>query len=86
MKKDLLKDLDPDMIKEANDVMNSLKGKSDEEILENLVKLAAQRKQSGKKLTKEQNEAILEAMKETLPPEQRKKFKAVLQMMKILNI
>ena len=48
MKKDLLKDLDPDMIKEANDVMNSLKGKSDEEILENLVKLAAQRKQSGK--------------------------------------
>jgi len=90
MKRDILKDLDPDMIKEATDVMNSLKekslkGKSDQEILEALIKLAAQRKQNGKKLTREQNEAILEAMKESLPSEQRKKFEAIIQMMKILN-
>ena len=85
MKRDILKDLDPDMIKEATDVMNSLKGKADQEILEALIKLAAQRKQNGKKLTREQNEAILEAMKESLPSEQRKKFEAIIQMMKILN-
>ena len=72
MGKDILNELDPEMIKEAKAVMEGLKGKSDQEILESLVKLAAQKKRSNKKLTKEQSAAILEAMKETLPPNQRK--------------
>lgn len=86
MQKDVLSGLDPDMLKEAKDVMDGLKGKSDQEILESLVKLASQRKQSNKKLTKEQSAAILEAMKESLPPKQRKKFEAMLQMMNMINM
>ncbi|NLK97564.1 hypothetical protein [Defluviitalea saccharophila] len=86
MGKDILNELDPEMIKEAKAVMEGLKGKSDQEILESLVKLAAQKKQSNKKLTKEQSAAILEAMKETLPPNQRKKFEALLQMMQMMNM
>jgi len=78
--------LDPEMIKEAKAVMESLKGKSDQEILESLVKLAAQKKKSNKKLTKEQSAAILEAMKETLPPNQRKKFETLLQIMQMMNM
>lgn len=86
MGKDILNELDPEMIKEAKAVMEGLKGKSDQEILESLVKLAAQKKRSNKKLTKEQSAAILEAMKETLPPNQRKKFEALLQMMQMMNM
>ncbi|NLM13929.1 MAG: hypothetical protein GX209_09320 [Epulopiscium sp.] len=86
MGKDILNELDPEMIKEAKAVMESLKGKSDQEILESLVKLAAQKKKSNKKLTKEQSAAILEAMKETLPPNQRKKFETLLQIMQMMNM
>lgn len=86
MGKDILNELDPEMIKEAKAVMESLKGKSDQEILESLVKLAAQKKKSNKKLTKEQSAAILEAMKETLPPNQKKKFETLLQIMQMMNM
>ena len=86
MGKYILNELDPEMIKEAKAVMESLKGKSDQEILESLVKLAAQKKKSNKKLTKEQSAAILEAMKETLPPNQRKKFETLLQIMQMMNM
>lgn len=86
MQKDILNNLDPDMLRETKDVMSNLKGKSDQEVLETLVKLAAKKNQSGKKLTKEQSQAILTAMKESLPPNQRKKFEAVLQMMEMLNM
>lgn len=45
MGKDILNELDPDMVKEVKEVMESLKGKSEQEILESLVKLAAQKKE-----------------------------------------
>lgn len=86
MQKDILSKLDPDMLREAKDVMDGLKGKSDEEVLESLVKLSAQQKKSGKRLTQEQSAAILAAMKEALPPKQRKKFEALLQMMEMMNM
>ncbi|HHW67608.1 MAG: hypothetical protein PWP07_1154 [Epulopiscium sp.] len=86
MGKDILNELDPDMVKEVKEVMESLKGKSEQEILESLVKLAAQKRKSNKKLTKEQSTAILQAMKEALPPNQRKKFEALLQMMQMMNM
>ncbi|NLK20679.1 MAG: hypothetical protein GX308_01050 [Epulopiscium sp.] len=86
MQKDVLSGLDPDMLQEVNDVMNNLKGKSEVEVLETLIKLSAQKKNSGKKLTKEQNKALLEAMRESLPFNQRKKFDALLKITEMLSM
>ncbi|WP_058486245.1 hypothetical protein [Defluviitalea phaphyphila] len=83
--KDVLKNLDPEMIKETQEVINNLKGKSNQEIMEELIKLSNQKKQSGKKLTKEQSAAILQAMKECLPPNKRKQFEAMVKLMEMMN-
>ncbi|NMA82937.1 MAG: hypothetical protein GX962_03625 [Epulopiscium sp.] len=66
-------------------VATGMEGISDQEKLQYIMRMGTEMKQSGLKFTRQELALIIEALKSTLSPQQRKTFDMLVQMMEGMN-
>lgn len=80
-KSDVFSSLDPSFLEKLQTTINSMKGKSEIEIIGTFMALSNEAKQRGIVMNSEQQKALILFLRDSLPPEKRQKFDVFISMM-----
>lgn len=80
-KSDIFKDIDPAFVQKLETTIDSMQGKSDLEIIGTFMALSNEANQRGIQMSKEQQKALIQHLRNSLPPEKRSKFDLIVSMM-----
>lgn len=75
------RNVDPDFVTHLEHTINSLRGKTDIELIGSLMTIANEAKKRNVTLTPQMQVALMDYLKQKLPPSKRSKFDALIQMM-----
>jgi len=81
--KEILKDIEPERLEIINRCISKIQGKSDTEVISVFTEAAKEFNKSGRAITAAEQKVLLGTMRESLQPEQRKKFDIITSMMGI---
>ncbi|NLL71205.1 MAG: hypothetical protein GX238_08755 [Epulopiscium sp.] len=77
--------MDPKKIDFIKKMIAGMEGKSDEQKFQYLMRIGMEMKQSGQKFTRQELALIIDTLKSTLSPQQRRTFDMLVQMMETMN-
>lgn len=80
-KSNVFNSLDPSFVAKLESTINSMKGKSDIEIIGTFMALSNEAKQRGIVMNSDQQKALILFLRDSLPPEKRQKFDLIVSMM-----
>lgn len=85
LQRDEFKNMDRRKIDFIKKIVAGIDGRSDQEKLQYIMRMGTEMKQSGLKFTRPELALIIETLKSTLSPQQRKTFDMLVQMMEGMN-
>lgn len=80
---DILKNMEPERVEIINRCITKIQGKNEMEIIGLITGAAKEFTSAGRPMSENERKALIYAMRENLPPDQKKKFDVILNMMGI---
>lgn len=80
---DILKNIEPERVEIINRCIQKIQGKKEIEMIGLITEAAKEFNSAGRTMSVDEKKALIYAMRENLPPDQKKKFDSILNMIGI---